>query len=290
MTMEGETPATTGVTARDQADLEIAAEAPSYSIKRLVRGAGLYSISDISLKTLGFFLVPLYTSVLTPSDYGIVGFAQAVIQILSPLVGLSLIGVLPVLFYAYEDEERRRLISTVVNFMLLSGLVTTLALIFFSEPVFDEIAPDVAFHPYVLLALITIFVTTMEFIPLNIFNMRDQPGRYSIYALSLGLLGVGLNIALVVGLDLGAKGVLSRGMTAGTIGMIAAGFVVKRYWRPVIERKKLREIFHIALPALPNAFSGTIARLRRPALPRRHRLACHDRDLLAGGDLLVRSP
>ena len=165
------------MTARDPADLEIAAEALGLQPQApRSAGAGLYSISDITLKTLGFFLVPLYTSVLTPTDYGIVGFAQAVIQILSPLVGLSLISSLPVLFYAYDDEERRRLISTVVNFMLLSGLVTTLALIFFSEPVFDEIAPDVAFHPYVLLALITIFVTTMEFIPLNIFNMRDQPG------------------------------------------------------------------------------------------------------------------
>lgn len=256
----GESPATLGATPRDQHDLEIAAEAPDYSLRRLLRGAGLYSTSDIVLKTVGFFLIPVYTSVLTPSDYGIVGFTQAVIQIVSPLIGLSLISSVPVLFYAYEGEERARLISTVVNFMLLTGLVTTLALILFSEPLFNSLSSSVPFDPFILLALVMIYVTTMEFLPLNIFNMQDRPGRYALYALGLGILGVALNILLVVALDLGAEGVLIAGVIAGTVGMIAAGFVIRSYWRPVIERAKLRDALHIALPALPNAFSGTIAR------------------------------
>ncbi len=257
---EGESPATLGVTPREPADLEIAAEAPEYSLGRLLRGAGLYSTSDMVLKTLGFFLVPVYTSVLTPTDYGIVGFTQAVVQILSPLIGLSLISSVPVLFYAHDGEDRARLISTVVNFMLLTGFVTTLVLLLFSEPVFNAISPSVPFDPYLILALLMIYVTTMEFLPLNIFNMQDRPGRYALYAIGLGGVGVALNLLLVVGFRLGAEGVLISGVIAGTIGMIAAGFVIRSYWRPVIDRVKLRETFSIALPALPNAFAGTIAR------------------------------
>jgi O-antigen/teichoic acid export membrane protein len=257
---DAESPATLGVTPREPPDLEIAGETPQYSLRRLVRGAGLYSTSDIVLKTVGFFLVPVYTSVLTPSDYGIVGFAQAVVQILSPLIGLSLISSVPVLFYAHEGEERARLISTVVNFMLLTGLVTTLVLLLVSEPVFNAISSSVPFDPYMILALVTIYVTTMEFLPLNVFNMQDRPGSYALYAIALGLFGVAMNLILVVALDLGAEGVLISGVIAGSVGMVAAGFVIRKYWRPVIERAKLRETFHIALPALPNQFSGTIAR------------------------------
>lgn len=261
MKFEGETPATTAVTPRPGIPVdELAAEAPEYSIRWLLRGASLYSLSNITLKTLGFFLVPVYTRVLTPTDYGIVGVAQAVIGIISPIIGLSLIGVLPILFYAYEGDERRRVISTIVNFMLLTGLVTTLALIFFSRPAFEAILSDVEFFPFIVLALITVYVTTMEFIPLNLFNMQDRPSAYAVYALALGGFGIALNLLFVVALGLGARGVLLAGVIAGSVGMIGAGFVVRRYWLPIMDLAKLRESLGLALPALPHAFAATLGR------------------------------
>ena len=237
-----------------------AATARGYSVRRLFRGAALYSVSDLTLKALGFFLVPLYTRALSPSEYGIVSFAQATIQLLSPMIGLGLISALPVLYYAYEDEQRRRMVSSVVNFVLLSGLVMTLALALFSEPAFAAIAGDIAFRPYILLAIFITYVTALDFIPLNILNMQDRPGRYTLYSLGIGLLGIGLTLLLVIGLDLGAEGVLYANLGAGVVGMVGAGVVVRRLWRPLIDRSMLREIFHISLPALPHAFSGTFMR------------------------------
>lgn len=241
-------------------DEAASATARGYSITKLFRGAALYSVSDITLKALGFILVPIYTRALDPSDYGIVAFAQATIQLLSPLIGFGLISSLPILYYAYEDEQRRRLVSSIVNFVLLSGLVMTLALALFTKPVFDSIAGDVPFSPYILLAIFITYATALEFIPLNILNMQDRAGRYTLYALGVGLLGVALNLLLVVALDLGAKGVLYASLISGVVAMIAAAFVVRGLWRAVIDRSMLRETLRIALPTLPHAFSGTFVR------------------------------
>jgi O-antigen/teichoic acid export membrane protein len=249
-----------GDAAEAQAEEAAAAGVRGYSLKRIFRGAALYSVSDIFIKSLGFFLVPVYTRALTPSDYGIVGFCQATIQLVSPLIGFGLISSLPILYYAYNDEERRRLVSSIVNFVLLSGLAMTFVLMLFSEPIFDKVAGDVAFNPFILLALFITYVTALETIPLNLLNMQDKPGRYAIYASGLGLLGVGLNLLLVVALDLGAEGVLWASVVVGIVATISAGVVVRKLWRPVIDRMKLRETLKVALPALPHAFSGTFMR------------------------------
>jgi O-antigen/teichoic acid export membrane protein len=244
----------------EAADEGAAATSRGYSVRHLFRGATLYSISDLTLKALGFFLVPIYTRALSPSEYGIVSFAQATIQLLSPLIGLGLISALPVLYYAHGGEHRRRMVSSVVNFVLLSGFVMTAALALFSEPAFEAIAKDVPFQPYILLAIFVTYATALDFIPLNILNMQDRPGRYTLYSLGIGLLGVALTLVLVVGLDLGAEGVLYANLASGVVGMVAAAVVVRQLWLPIIDRSMLREIFHLSLPALPHAFSATFMR------------------------------
>ena len=248
--------------------------ARGYSVRGLFNRAALYSFSDVALKSIGFFLIPIYTRVLTPSDYGIVAFCQATVQMISPLIGFGLISALPILYYAYEDEQRRRLVSSIINFVLLSGLVMTLALTLFSEPVFDSVAGDVPFSPFVVLALLISYSTALEFIPLNILNMQDRAGRYTLYSLGLGLLSVGLTLLLVVALDLGAEGALYATLMATTAGMVGAGFVVRGLWKPMIDRSILRETFAVALPALPHAFSSAFLRFA-------------DRIFLVGGTTLA---
>ena len=97
-----------------------------YSLRALLRSSVLYLSGDLGLKLISFFMVPIYTRTLTPDDYGIIGFASSLINVLSPIVGLGLISSLPVLYYSYHGEERSRLISSTVNFTFLYSLAITI--------------------------------------------------------------------------------------------------------------------------------------------------------------------
>ena len=67
-------------------------------------------------------------------------------------------------------------------------------------------------------------MTALETIPLNLLNMQDKPGRYALYAVGVGLLGVALNLLLVVAFDMGAEGVLWASVVVGIVATIAAGW------------------------------------------------------------------
>lgn len=52
----------------------------------LIKNMGLLTISSFGSKLLSFFLVPLYTSILTTKDYGIYDVFNTTIMLLIPIL------------------------------------------------------------------------------------------------------------------------------------------------------------------------------------------------------------
>ena len=56
------------------------------------KNTAIYVVISFLQKAIGFFLLPLYTVVLAPSDYGTVNVVNTIVGFLSTLYGLSLNG------------------------------------------------------------------------------------------------------------------------------------------------------------------------------------------------------
>lgn len=78
-------------------------------VKSLAGKSIIYGVGGILLKALSFFLLPLYTRHLTPSDYGIIGVTTAISTVLGILFPSSLHGALLRFYFitTYAHERRR---------------------------------------------------------------------------------------------------------------------------------------------------------------------------------------
>ncbi len=226
---------------------------------KLLRSSLLYSLSDLSLRMIGFFLVPIYTRVLTPDDYGIISYSTALGQIVSPIVGLGLVGTLPVLYHGYAGEERKRLTSTIVNLTLVYALAATVLLSVLGYLLGDWLG-GVPFLPYILLTLWALFFTSLYYVPLGIYNMEERSISYALYSIGLGTVNVMLNMLLVVGLRGGAVGALWGSFITGVVGLVVVVIVTRGDYLPVLDWDKARLALGMALPALPHLFSGNVWR------------------------------
>jgi O-antigen/teichoic acid export membrane protein len=56
----------------------------------LAKNIGLLALSNFATKTLSFFLVPLYTAVLSTSDYGIYDLFYTTVGVLLPILTLNI--------------------------------------------------------------------------------------------------------------------------------------------------------------------------------------------------------
>lgn len=53
----------------------------SYSLKNFIQGASIYTVGQLLTKASAFLLLPILTYYLTPSDIGIIGYVQVIIQL-----------------------------------------------------------------------------------------------------------------------------------------------------------------------------------------------------------------
>lgn len=90
--------------------------------KYLAQNIGLLAVSNFATKVLSFFLVPLYTAVLTTTDYGIYDLFFTTIGVLLPIVTLNIQE--GVLRYALDKEFDQDAVITVgFRYLLIGTLI-----------------------------------------------------------------------------------------------------------------------------------------------------------------------
>ena len=73
----------------------------------LISNTGIYAVGNLMRKAVGFLLIPIYTRVLTPEDYGIVGLTLAVGGLLGILLGLGVRPAVARLYFDYRNDRRQ---------------------------------------------------------------------------------------------------------------------------------------------------------------------------------------
>src|SRR5690554_7067562 len=100
----------------------------TYSVKKVLKGASMYSLGDVLVKASGFFLIPLYTRVLTPADYGIVGYLQ--VDRKSTRLNSSHVRI----SYAVFCLKKKKYMNTLPLFSQFNTLTTTLLILITALP------------------------------------------------------------------------------------------------------------------------------------------------------------
>ena len=93
-------------------------------IVRLGKGSFTYFVAMVVTRGLNLFLTPVYVRLMSPEEYGIVGFSTSLMPALAVLFGLCAHGAASRLYYSTPDDgQRERLVGSVLSFILVMPLV-----------------------------------------------------------------------------------------------------------------------------------------------------------------------
>ena len=91
--------------------------------KNAVKAGAGYTIGNIFLKALNFLTLPIFSLILSESDYGIYSTFAAYESIFFILIGLAIHSSYKNAKYRYDEETYQRYVSTTMVFLILSGIV-----------------------------------------------------------------------------------------------------------------------------------------------------------------------
>ncbi len=111
--------------------------------KYLFKNIGFLTLSNFATRLLSFFLVPLYTNVLSTSEYGIYDLLNNTVGILVPVLSLNIME--SVLRFSLENEDSRSKIFLIGLKYFLTGTEIVLFFLLLNRliqvfPVFDQYA------------------------------------------------------------------------------------------------------------------------------------------------------
>ncbi len=221
--------------------------------KQLAGQSSLYTIGELARSSLSFLLLPIYTRLLTPAEYAILGVVGPVFALLSALMALGMPAALVRFYFDYQDDPAtlRRYIGTVTIFGVTTGLLGSLLLTLLGPAIFGWLLPNTPFHPFVLITIWNAGITVVSVLALQLMRARQQAQYFIAFSLVDFGLTTALIILFVVALGLGVLGSLWGQLLAAVVMAAPALWVLARASKLTFSWPLLRTSLRFSLPLLP---------------------------------------
>lgn len=238
-------------------------EKKNSSIKKVLLNSGIYSVTSILQKAIGFILLPLYTLYLTPDDYGIIGIVNSFTALLTLFYTLSLNGAVQRYYYIYgQDKEKiKSFYGTIIMFVLANSIILTGIIVLFHDFLITPFVEGVSFYPYIFIGVVTVIFNPIYTIYQSLLQTMQKGKKFGVNSLLHFIILVFFNILFIVIFKLGAIGQLFSYLVTGILFGVMS--IVSLIRNKVINTKfrlnYLKEALSYSVPLLPHLMSSSIA-------------------------------
>jgi O-antigen/teichoic acid export membrane protein len=225
-------------------------------LKRLARHSAIYGLGGIVSRILAVLLLPLYTSYLTPADYGRI---ETLVAGSAVLVILLRMGISSAFFRFYFDSSDRAhrllvvrtsfwftMVTATAGFIAVALLAGSISQLFFGTESHADLvrAAGVGIWAQMNYEQLT-----------SLFRVEERSVAFVLASLANIVITVGATVLLVVVLHKGPLGVLVGNFT----GTLCVYVVLAAYRREQLglqfDRRLLREMNRFGMPLVPSALA-----------------------------------
>lgn len=182
------------------------------ALRRLLRHSAAYTMGSMLNKAFAFILVPLYTRFMTQGSYGELALLNAGAAVLAVAYEFGISSAVTRFYYDYDDEQsRRRYLGSMWLFATLVTGGITLLLLTVASGALASLFHGVRFWPYVVLTILSTFLSAANVIPWVLMRVREQSTRFVILILAQSSVLVAAVLIFIVGLHMGLLGAVLAG-------------------------------------------------------------------------------
>lgn len=220
-------------------------------INTFLSNAAIYGVGGVLLQAAGLILLPLYTTYLTPGEYGIIEIIERIGGIIHIVLMAGGIRQAALAFYlkAENDEQRDPVAVTISLFVIcifvLSGIIISLG-----SPILAYVL-DINDKNIVIFGVIAVVSELFLLIPLALIQARVESILFVMVSFGVMVVRVGLAVLFVGVLGYGIWGVyLALLLTFTGFGLI---LTIRELMKGslIVDWVKFRKIVDFSLPFIP---------------------------------------
>lgn len=223
------------------------------SLKALTKDSLTYGMANMLSKVIGFLLLPLYTTYLTPADYGVVSMLAFVYLFFVPMASM---GVTNAIFRRYnlkkDVQQQQVALSTGSIFVLITSCLYLGLGWFLAEYITIELIEDISLVKLTKVTLLGSFFASIGMAFTVILRAKRKVIALSIARIIELTFTILLTIFLVVFLEWGVAGIVySNAIGAALLSIIQTG-LCKNDLKGLFSWIELKALLQYGLPYLPH--------------------------------------
>ena len=229
-------------------------------MKKLLVNVAIYSLIPQLPRVLSFFLLPLYTQFLSPTDYGISGIIYSVTGLFMGLGDLGLHIRQANSFFKSDKgwvNTWGRIYTLLHVWSFFLSIIQSVVLYFILPPTLQEWEKWVIFFVYFICN--TVFATTINFCN-RYYQYIEKPRTIVTTSAFISAFSLILNFAFIVWLKLGFMAWVFTYMITSMVNFVFAYYLfnVKIRFRPLYDLKArwLKANFKVSLPLVPHNYAS----------------------------------
>ena len=222
-------------------------------ILKLSKQSLIYGFGFVLSRFLGFLILPFYSHVMTPEEYGYYALLYIFIAIMQ-IIYISGMDIAFLKFYVAEEKEKQQIVFS-NSYLAMTGIGAILTLFFF---IFPESAASMIFSSpppesslWVRQCCGIVFLETLAIVPMLRLRGDQKPIFFTVVRLISVVLYIGANVLLVAVWKFGLKGALYANLISSASAVLILIPVTFSILKFRIRLSVLKELWQFGLPNLP---------------------------------------
>ena len=189
-------------------------------LQSLVKQSALYTVGNIANRLAGFLLIPLYTSFLSPSEFGILALIDLFLSLAVITLGVQSIGGAMIrIFHDFDDPRAQdRVVSTSILAMSGLNLAITAAALALAPEISDLIFASREHADLIRLSFVAMFSSNLVELLLVHERIRQRALFFVGFSLIQLCFTLGLNVWFIAFEEMGVWGFVWSKLIATSLG------------------------------------------------------------------------
>lgn len=236
-------------------------------IKRLGKDTAIYGSSTILGRLLNFLLIPFYTNVLMPEEYGITAYVYSLIAFLNVIYNYGMESAYFKYSSTLEIGNKTQNFSTPFISVTISSVLFSSIIIFFSSSISELIHLQVDYSRVIFYSALILCFDAIAIIPFAYLRQENKAKHFAVIKFLNILINVLLNIILLVKYRMGVEGIFISGLVSSFLTLVFLLPTIIKNIKFNFSSTLYKALLVFGLPSLPAGFAAMMLQvIDRPIL------------------------
>lgn len=224
-------------------------------LKELTKDTAIYGISTMIGRFLNFILVPLYTNIFLPADYGIIQLIYAYMAILN-IVFIYGLDSAYLKFASFKDVgDDKDNFSTPYVSILMTSLLFVFLIIMNISAIGNILRVPSEYQYLIYFGAAILFLDANVVIPFLKLRLERNAKIFSLYRIINILVNILLNVYLIIILKWGIEAILLSNLIASAVSLLLLLPTIIKNFRFKFHSVLFKRMLKFGLPFLPAGFA-----------------------------------